>query len=460
MNLTITDIGKLFKHSMNWNTVEAFLYQTLFLIHYGLLFYFIGATHYGIFSTGISILYAWLMIGNLGFDYTLAPFFLTIKSSKDSAEKYLGIQWLIQLGIISISSCLFYFFFPSVMPEQFTNNSLIRLIMIFLLISESIKKSLRTVLQLAFKNKITALVEVTTITLYMIIVWTFYFLYRQFSLELLIVPLAITSPVSAGVLSFFVYKWYIGLPEKKDSPKEPDIRRRIFLNRLYATLYGTTQQLFSSNILVPAIAYNSGMRQAGVFNMLSTVVYSITHIFHKMSASSSQAAFAWSKNQSIAFKKEMFGLVWGELSKIASIAGIVLVVNQLHMSTSSLTIASRDIILQGYLYIGILIIEFFAVAYEKFYLNEEKADRLAALQIFVILLASTTIWFGRLTGTTLILELLFTIRCFSFILLMIQSFRIWGLKPQWNISRKTLLYGLPLALCLYGLLKIAIRSLK
>ncbi len=457
---TVHDIIRLFNYSAAWNALEALIYQSLFLLHYGFLFYAIGATDYGVFSTGISILYAWVMIGNLGFDYTLAPFFVYIKADRSSFIRYFYRQWVAQIILMSMNSLLFYLFFSRIMPEQFIHNGMLPILMTILLFSESIKKSLRILLNLALYNKATACIEIATISTYMIIVWTYYYRYQHVSLDLLIIPLLITSVLSGVALHACVHWWYTQLPTDHQSLTEDGLTGRIIKNRFYTTFYSITQQIFSSNVLIPAIAYKSGMNTAGVFNMLSTIVYSITHVFYKISASSSSAAFAWAKKQTLAFKQEMFSLVWNELSKVASMATILLIVNQMHIATSSFNSFSKETILQGYAYIGILIIEFFAVTYEKFYFTEEKANKLVLLQLLVIISAGITIAYSHVLSTTHILEILFTIRMISFILLMIQSFRIWNLKPEWRQSKTILIYGIPFAILLYWILKISIGSIK
>ena len=424
-----------FIRGIRWNALESVLYHIIFLSHQIILFKVIDRSLYGLASTILATLYAIVMIGNLGLDPTFGPFFSTAKRNKGYFRLIVARQLVLQLIIFTLCALGVLTLRHYLLPDIIALDTPLLGILGILLISEGIKRSIRTLLQLAFMNHATTSIEVFTIATYVLMVWGWYSLRGYINLYTLLVPLLITSLTSVTLLIFCLYRWYKKLPqEPKSEISQGYLYSRIIKSRILSSIYITGQQLFSSNVLIPTIAMHSGLIEAGIFNLLATLSYSITSIFHKIGGYTTQAILSYIKDQELEVKRTAFSFISSELLHIIGAITTFLIINyQKVLFLNRQLLATDQWMLSAYLYLGIILSDYLVVAYEKFYLNEERADYLALFHIITIIACSLLLYFSASFSATLLLGALLAIRLISFFTLTLISFHYWGIKPHLKI---------------------------
>lgn len=425
-----------FIRGLRWNALESILYHCIFLGHQILLFKTIDRQLYGLSSTLIAALYAVVMIANLGLDQTFGPLFSKAKQNKALFTAIVWKQLLVQCALLSAGALLFLYGNIFFVSSKIGSSLTISLICCALILSEGIKKSLRTLLQLAFLNPVTTTVEVATIASYVLLVWGWYFLAGPITLLVLFVPFIITSILSVSTLLAFLYQFYKQVPSTGTilTTEKTALTQRIIKNRFYSALYSTGQQLFSSNILIPTIALHSGLVAAGIFNLIASFSYSLTSIFHKVGGFTTQALLAHIKEGDIHIKRETFAFIIREILHIIAAIIIFLIINYQKILSFNHSFIATDWLVPAYLYLGIILAEYLVIAYEKFYLNEERAEYLVLFYLATIITCSLVLFFSASLSATQLLASLLAIRIVSFVILAIISYRHWGIRPKGSIS--------------------------
>jgi len=431
----MTDLYTKFIRGVRWNTFEAISYYALYSLHNIALFAILEPGVYGLSGTILSLLYLTVMITNIGFDQTIGPFFSYYSSSRDSFKHLFLYQLVIQMVLLGLSGT----FLVGLLGSWFSTYQLISVgtgsVIVATVISEGVKRSTRTLMQVSFKNKATSLIEVTSMILYGSIVWSWYLLVGQITIPVLLSALLISSLAGLMSIGTLTMRWYQYLPAQASTRYTQSIRNRIIKSRLVSWAYGITQQLFSSNTIIPLIATHAGLQQAGTFTMINSLVSSITGIFNKIAGYPSLAALAHTKYQSIPVKQETFRFISTEIMNIMYSIGLFIAINRHTLITrQALKGASPDLIVPIYLYIGIILLEYAIIGYEKFYLNEEKPEYLVGMHIGIIAIACGIIMTGSSWGLTTILGTLACIRILSFVALAALSYRHWGIRPSLKVK--------------------------
>ena len=243
------ELSKYFYFGVKWNAIEVSIYQIILIAHQTILFYLSDSSIYGIIGTTFSFIYLSITILNFGLDKSLTPFYKYIVSSKSNFKKIFLRQLLLQLLIIILFSSIFFITIKPLVISQL-------IILLTIIITESFKKSLKTLAQLSFLNNITALLEIGSIILYVSLFWSIYFLTKRVDLFLALVPLLIESMLSLLLLSFVSYKLYSQITNIKSH--ENISWKEIITNRVYIFFTQSINLAFSTNFMLPIIAYQYG----------------------------------------------------------------------------------------------------------------------------------------------------------------------------------------------------------
>lgn len=433
----MTEIYRHFMHSIRWNAFESITYQALLLAHQVALFSVTDYATYGLIGTLFSITYLLVIITNFGFDVSLSPFFTLLTKNKTYYKDILLLQLLPEyciLGILFACALLCkYLFFSSLLFFQSIDITML-FVLASLILFEGAKKTLRVLLQLACLSHKSAFIEVITIITYTSIVWIGYALGYPITLELVFIPLLLVSAASTVVLFFFVYDYYQELPENSESQLPPGTQWRIMRSRVFNFLNQISHSFFSSNFLVPFFAILFGFNKAGILKLISSIIHCITLIIQKVFGVSGALFFSRLKNMNLASKQNAFLIISNSLNHV--LCGILIFIG-INYSTliaiSSLPDATLTIPI-GCLFLIITLSESFFIAYEKFYINEERADYLFLFNLivigFLILLISNAQHFSQLT----LMIAFIAIRLIAFISLSILSFQQWQIKPTFKIQ--------------------------
>lgn len=439
-----------FTQGIRWNALESLAYHGIFLTHQLALFRTVNQELYGSASALIAGTYFIVMLANGGLDLSFGPFFTTLSSCAYRFRHFALRQMIVQVALLT-ACAIAALMLTNTWMSHLGISLMLRIILVLIVISEGIKRSLRTLLQLAFLNRTTTWVEILYISLYSFMVWSWYLINHECTLMSLLLPLLLCSLLSTIFLARTLHAWYAQLPLLEHEKVPSGLWRRIITTRVLGFLTTTGQQLFSSNMLTPALAMQSGLQTAGVFSLIATLISSLTNIFHKVGGYTTQALLAHIKNEDLATKQSAFSFITTQLFHILAMITCLLVINYgklLHYNTQGAI--SSEVMIAAYLYLGLILLEYLSMVYEKFLINEERTDRLGLFH--ATLVGACLLAISCCTTTTSLSVILLAIRIAGLAGLSISAYYNWGIKPRIVINPLYLLGSLTASLALYYLL--------
>ena len=166
---------------------------------------------------------------SLGLDSALSPFIRYITHSKASFKGLLGVHCipnLVLYGALLLLSCTydlnnFFSLFGIAHLDQ-----IFIFVFIMLLVTESIKKTVKTLLGLLFYNQMLATLEIIYIITYVTTIAALYYAHIPLTVYSIFLPVFIYSAVIAGILIATLFHYYNQLPETRDGI-EPGLIKRM-----------------------------------------------------------------------------------------------------------------------------------------------------------------------------------------------------------------------------------------
>ncbi len=449
-------LKELVFQSLLWNSFEAVLYQALLLGHQVALFWVIDRTVYGAHGALFAFLYLVIVILNGSFDTAIIPIF-SYCSHKENFKRLLLHKIIRQTLFFMLTSALVVVALPYLahsLPflESFTDTTWQILLFLFI-VSEGLKKNLRALLHLGFKNRTTALIEVINIFCYISTIWFLYWRGYTLSVLTLTVPFVIVSLSTTLFLSLFLYSYYRSLPENGEITSQ-NIETKMWINRGYLYLNQLGRTFFSSNFLLPFFACHRGLQETGVASLLNTVTFSLTFFMQKVFAPSGAALFANTKQLSSLDKQSAFSYINEKCFYVICCLVLLFLVNA-HYFFSIKTGSHTDYAWK-FIYIFFLshFLENIFILYEKLFAAEEKSQ-------YIVLFNVTSFIGCFLLGSFLSCSSLLTIlvwcmvlRLLAFIGLALTAQRLWKLSYTFNFSFVSFLIPLSISLALFLLLHI------
>lgn len=416
---------------------------------------FIGNEFHGIFSVLTSLFYFAIVIGNSGFDNSIASVWRYFTDSKNRFLTLLRSYALPQLLLIislSIAMYIVYHFLPLLTDFSFLSkliNSIqgipasLMLILCITFITESIKKSIKYFLQLAFYNSVTACVEFFGMLLYILLIWTGYTLGYTITQFLSFSVLLSISIVQLSILIGALLHFYKKLPNALLTTNFFFNRTR--KNRFFIFSNQLINQFFSGNTLVPLCAYVIGLDGASFIKVVTSITQWIILIAQKILGVSTIALLSQAKETSSKIKKDMFVYSNTILQQVLYFVVIFLLFNSktiIALQMHSSTLISLPIL---YFLLSMSFIESFFVVYEKWFMIEEKMYLFFGVNsicLFVLYLLAHYAMncSSSLTLVTLLCIFAF-IRLSGFLFLMFCTYLIWNIKPKISLQLQTLVFG-------------------
>lgn len=428
----MVDLYRHVTRSIKWNALEAMSYQFLLLAHQVALFSVTDHGTYGLIGSLFSISYLIVMITNFGFDVTLGPFFSMLTKSRQHFKKIFFIQLLPEYFIVSmlfiVGLIIQMNFFPMMIPDSHF-GIFIYPILGLLVLFESAKKTFRMILQLAFLTHKTTIIEIATIISYTGIVWCGYLLGFPISLNLVFLPMLITSAISTCILGLWVHEYFQTLPDSTASSITTTLQLRILKSRFFNFLNQASHMIFSSNFLVPFFALFFGFNRAGVLKLVSSITHCITIILQKVFGLSSALLLSHIKDMQLATKQQAFLFITNRLNQVLYGIIIFLCINYGTLLSLSAAPHAHSTVTIAYLFLILSFSESFFIAYEKFYITEEKSDHLFIFNLLVIGLLSIVIWHASNFSQLGMLLAIMAIRIIAFSCISAASFYHWQIRP-------------------------------
>lgn len=449
----MVEIHKHFRQSIAWNALESILYQALFLGHQVLLFKTIDPATYGLISTVFSITFLLATITNFGFDASISPFFTIAIQSKQNFKNFFFMQLipeciiLLALGTAIIGNHLFFTPWITLLQPIDTTFFVIIGSLIFF---EGAKKTLRMILQLAFLNHKTALVEIATIITYIGLVWTSYAMGLAINLYLALIPMLIVSILSSACLFIFVYRYYKELPDATSNQSPISLQWRILHSRFFNFLNQISHMVFSSNFLVPFFAISFGFNQAGFLKLIATIAHSISTILQKIFGISSNIVLSHLKNTTTKIKQDAFLMITNRLNQVLYGIIIFFIINHKTIIQSGEFPINGVTWIIAYLFLLVIFSENFFIAYEKLFITHERTDYLCLFNLGIMGIIFYTMTHSHHFSMSALLLIIIAIRIISFLLLGIFSYYQWRIRPSIGIQPKYLIGSLIISVAFFA----------
>ena len=432
---------KDFQSGFKWNLWGSTIFETLRVGHNLLLAYFLDPALYGLIGTLFATTYLAVRIADGGIAYTIHPYFQLFTKNERSFKKLLFTYFLLPLiptliGALSV----FYFFTRHQIPTQ--NYGIYFFIFFILIISETVRSFFRQFLHVAFKSKPTIKIEFILFISYLAIVWVPYFCFnKSLTLMTIFLPFLIDSIIAILFFSILIKKIYTELPNNNNNETEipPKLWGRLLSTRFFDFMLRLSRDLFTTNILTPLFALKFGLKEAGVFYLISTIAIAIQTIIRTTVGHPGNALLAAIKEHTPQAKKDAFVLLSSKLSNLLFPSLFLIIISYKFFEKITINYhINSSIILFAYVYSIMILSDLFFVLYESFYILEEKVAPICLIKLVEFCIFYGIIMSKQQISPLLIVSMLLIIRCLSFLSIGFYAFYRWQLVPSINIRFKSL----------------------
>ncbi len=456
-----TAYAKLYTKSLYWNLLDSGGSQFLLILFHILLRSYVGPEIHGSFSTLISLFYLLLSWANLGLDYSLAPFFAFFTQSKQHARSFFIWYLVPQFLFLIVITIVVHFSYTTLLPiipflKAIPYSPLplsYALLLGLSFISEGIRKTIKTVLQLAFKVEVAAVVEFFGMAGYVAFICMSYQMGLLVDLTPVWIGFLATSVIQTSILALSLAYFYSALNHDSRPISFSGVARRFWLTRFFTFGNQAGRQLFPSNLLVPLSALYLGLNQASLLKVATSISHWITLIAQKVFGVSSTAVLAHSKTLSMEDQRGIFSQLSYYLNQALYFLLIFLLINGKKIAL--LQILETPVGFSWSPLYALILLSFaesLFVLYERWFITQEKSGYLFCIHVLGIigLYASMKIsqFFGIGTSLSFLMSILAS-RMSIFLFAGIYSYYHWGLLPSLKISKLTLSLALVLAIAFF-----------
>ncbi len=445
-----------FRRGLFWTLIDSIGSQGLVILFHLLYRSFAGAIRHGVLGCLLSLIYLATTVVNMGLDSTLAPFLETFSASRKRfvlLTRLLLIPQALFLGTL----CILAFIGSSYMPvinffqmlaPYFSQHLLAYSLLTFFF--ESMRKTLRTFLQLSFYFRFAAVVELFGVGVNIIGITLLHYFHH---LTLINSMLILMSAALAQLIILIggITVWYYTLKdEEMPALNQSKLYLRISKTRVFSWVLNCLHQLYSGNFLVPVCAFQFGIESASLMKVITSISYWITLVAKKALGVTSNALLAHLKSRSPETQIHAFHFLTEVFNQVLYGLLIFLIINGkkilLHQVQSIPTVTWS--LLYGMVLLTFL--ESLFVLYEKWYIVEEDAQTYLGFNLISIGLLYLVI--QMLQAPLAILSAIICIRVITFIALSLFSFYRWNIWPSFKPYSLTLLISMVISCIGYALL--------
>ena len=425
-------IFSLFLQALSWNAAGALVYKFILLTYQFLLFKAIDAQLYGQIGTIFSGIYFLISITNFGFEYNFFPLFEKLGNSKKNAALFMQYCYIrIFIGFLvgfAFLACACYtpFIFGFLQSTIQSMPFYLLAICSGIIITESIKKSCIIIMQLSFQNKISSILEVCALILYIGTIGFYYYKYQTISLSILLIALLGTVFLEIIGCIWCIKNWYAKLPEGKEIINIP--KGQILHEQFYNYINQLIKAVFSPNCLLLLASMQLGFYKVGIIKLLTEVIGFLYAFFHKTVALAAGATF-------IQINKEKHHNIPALFSQITNLYSIVVQLLVWSCCILQYYLQSYEFPEQNFaifIIIFISMLEYMMLPYEKLFITKLAANQLMLCNSISILLYGCIIISGRISSI-FIFPLIFFARYATFICYALYIKRLWHIQTNLQV---------------------------
>lgn len=432
-----------FRHTFTWVALESLTYYGLLSLHQVVLFQYTSHELYGVIGTTYALSYMCVYFLISGLDKALAPFFSRYSKNKETVQSLIFYQAIPTFAFALIVLSLIYFAKPYLTSKfhyfDFISNGLFMLLVVKIFI-EMTRKSLKTILNLTFQSHISAMAEIIAMLLYIVIVWSLFLVTGTITMEKVFVPLVIVISISTLIMAWYVRIWYRQLPitdERVCSITQWQFAK----NRLFTMGFHMNRLFFTAEFLVPFFAYKFGLETAGLLKLASKIVSTFSIIVRRVFETASNVMLANVQELSQEVRVTLFSFITTWTNQAIYALMIFFAINHqklfIHSNSNYTQLGITSI---AYYYLLLSLIDSIFIAYEQFYIAQEKAYYLFGINLLCFFSFITAVSIFKTVSPIQTLALLAGIRLTFSVLLGLYSYMRWRIRPSLAV-RPTAILG-------------------
>ncbi len=448
-----------FRIGLIWNLFDSVGSQGLVILYHMLFRLYFGTILHGIMGCLLSLMYLAIIVANVGLDYSIAPFFERYTHTKKSFRSFLFALLIPQFLFLVLIATMLYVAYPILSPwlglahavaSHMTNSLTLLLVVAFVI--ESMRKTVRYFLKIAFYTRFTAIIEVAaTACLVAYLIMHYYFIGKLSLLACWTVFLVLAA-LQLFLLLGGLFHFYRELPPGSDADHFPldQLAGRIFKTRLFAWATQCMHQIYSGNFLVPICALKFGLEQASIMKVITSISSWITIIGQKVFGITGNALLAHVKSRSLETQQLAWDYVTHLLNQSLTALLIFLLINGKKLLVLQTKMQSSITWPLLYFMLIITFIESLFILYEKWYILEEEAGIYFIMQATSLSFLYSMV--AYLESPVIILMTIALLRISTLVLITVFSFYRWNIWPSFAIPIKTAVVALIVSGITYVLL--------
>lgn len=448
-----------FFKAITYNIVNIFLYKIILQLHQTTLFFTIAAPMFGLVGTLFSSVYFLISVTNIGFDYFIISHHNNYTSCQKNFKKIIPIFIARLITVLFVIILLWiinhhYKLCPVANILDHTTPPLLAII-VFIFISESIKKSLDALAQMSFLQRSITFFDISTLLMYVIFVWGYYFLYKDISLYTIFLPMAFISIFECFLLTRTIIAFYSRLPMSCSNHTTPS-PKVIITQQVINYINQITKALFSPNFFIILFACYFGLSKAGYIKLCTDgiiLLYMLLNrsfglptaaLFSSLGKSSSQDL----EQQKVATSTFIKITNWYIQFLYALAIIIFILLSSFYNGNVSL---SASILWNVILFIFASFIEYLLIAYEKWYLTQDRSWVLAIINGINLLGYGLLFLVSNYVSSNFILLPIILLRILIVTLIIYSTNYIWRISPNFRINRWTIIATAVITFIIFGI---------
>jgi hypothetical protein len=442
-----------FFKAISYNAVNIFLYKIILQLHQTALFFTISATMFGLIGTLFSSIYFLISITNIGFDYFIITHHASYTASQKNFKKLIPIfiVRLITVLLVIVSLWVINYYYKLCPVSNILDHTTPQLliIMVLIFISETIKKSLDALAQMSFLQRSISIFDISTLLIYVAFVWGSYFISHQISLFTIFIPMAFISILECYLLTHALISFYHRLPLEASGQVTP-VTKVIIVHQLINYINQIAKALFSPNFFIIVLACHFGLSKAGQIKIFTDTIVLLYMVLNRSFGLPTAALFSSMAKQVDSLKNPIDstqGTFAGSLQIFAKVTnwyiqflyalGFIIIALLFscyaHHDSFSVSILYNVIL---FIFAGFM--EYLLIAYEKWYLTQNKSWILAIINGINLAMYALLFLVSSYIPNNFILLPIILFRTAIVASIIYITHRIWNIVPSFRIHTWTI----------------------
>lgn len=426
-----------FRHTFTWVALESLTYYGLLSLHQIVLFRYTSPEIYGVIGTTYSLSYLCVYFLIAAFDKALAPFFARFTANRSGVRALFWYQAIPTYIIACATLSILFWAKPYLAPKfhyfDFISNQLF-IVLAIKVILEITRKGIKTFLILTYQSHLAAIAEIIAMLTYIVMVWSLFLITGTITLLKVFIPLVIAIFISAFIMMVRITGWYRSLPATGELVSS-ETQLQFAKNRIATMGFHMNRLFFTTEFLVPFFAYKFGLPAAGILKLASKIVSTFTIIIRRVFETASSVMMANVRECTLEDRVSMFSFITNWINQVMYALIIFFSINHRWLFMTS-EVASNGLSITeiAYAYLFLSLTDNLFIAYEQFYIAQERAHYLLGLNMLSLCIFIGMLYTLNSFSPIYTIISLAIIRLFSCILLGFYSYAQWRIKPSLQVK--------------------------